>query len=389
MYLPPGFARAFQYRTANDRSFRDLFFHTLAFVSLLLVCEFFAGQLLIAVATRPFEDDRRAQLIAGWQALLAARKQLQARSAADLAHRDRTARAFTAPDAASAVTKIFHDRPDVVADFDLTFAIGPGRQVYYGALRELASNDIVDTQNSPETIAAARDRAIEKEFLEIAALKVRDWRPELEATPGASDPVNQTITAGDLYWHHITRYGEEVYLLTLSPVCDDSGYPVTDGFVLFGDRIDGIFRDARRQLNLREIYLSERTPLSAYVSVPLPGYRADEMYFVALEPAFTISEIARTSLYVLLVLQALLAYALAGYALPYFTTGDATTAASVAPKASKLSNAAKATERAMPGPETNPTNQTQKSNQTNPAQTMHAGDAIDPAPNAQAPGESS
>ena len=174
--------------------------------------------------------------------------------------------------------------------------------------------------------AELRDRRLEKEFLEITALKVRDLQPERETDEA---PPLRAAT-GPLYWHYTVAHGEHIYLLTLAAVCDDRGYPVQKGFVLFAERLESLLAEARRQLNLKSAALSSAPIATAYASVPLEAYAEAAGYesprfFVSLEPHNSVAALARRLLHALLILEALLAFALLRYGLPYIyrePTGD-------------------------------------------------------------------
>ncbi|MEQ9367397.1 MAG: CHASE4 domain-containing protein [Leptospirales bacterium] len=324
--LPPGFLRAFpglrrpadsatsnstdptenpadQRATSDPDRFRDLFVYIVVFVALLLTGQFFIGHALIFIAAGPlgFEAERGAAIVTGWREMLSRRETLHARYATDLAHRDRTARAFAAPNPGEVVSEYFASRSRAFADLDLVLAVDERNRLLYG----------------DQTL---RDTSLEKKFLQITALKVRDLRPDDEsATKDDAPPL--VAATGPLYWHYYTAHGDHVYLLTLSAVCGDNGYPVQKGFVLFGYRLEGLLEGARRQLNLKSVYITKDLPAAAYASAPIRGFQSDESYYVVLEPARSLGELARRILHIILVLEGVLAAALLGYGLPYFYRG--------------------------------------------------------------------
>lgn len=333
--LPPGFARAFQNRIPetedasqsgeDGRIFRDLFIYIVVFVTLLLTGEFFVGHALIQFGAGQLEADRRTAIIAGWDDLLAERKILHERFATDIAHRDRAARAFAAAEPGSKVHNYFTTRANLTADLDLVLAVGERNRLYYA--RTQMDDQKPGERAARENPKTLRDRALEKEFLEITALKVHDLKPVENYSVPATTSVTLAPLSGPLYWHYITKHGDQVYLLTLSAICEDNGYPVEKGFALFGYRLERILETARKQLNLHKVYLSADRPIDAYASVPIAGFRPDEVHHVVFQPRATVSSIARQTLHALLIVQALLTVVLLTYGLPYFyrphTTSDA------------------------------------------------------------------
>ncbi|MCR9143054.1 MAG: hypothetical protein NXI24_12445 [bacterium] len=313
--LPPGFLRAFPglgrtpdpaaAETAEDSGrFRDVFVYAGVFAALLLIGQFLLGHALILTAMGPlgYEAENRAALIAGWNELASQRERMHARHVAALARRDQTARAFASADPQKTVSEYLDPRRDSLDELDLLLAVDERNRVLYGD-------------------AKLRDRKLEKEFLEITGLKVRDLSPERE-DPASAPGVLEAAT-GPLFWHYYTAHGEHVYLLTLAAICDDDGYPIEKGFLLFGERLESLLESARRQLNLKSAHITPEKPVLAYASARIPGYQSEEAFYVALEPRTSAGGLARRVLHALLLLEAIVAFAILGYGLPHFYRGPA------------------------------------------------------------------
>ncbi len=287
--------------TTLSKSLSELVIYVVVCVAVLLAGQFIAGHILILAASGPFglEAERKTAIADGFRELLSQREELHARYASDFAQRDRLANAFAQATPGPAVTEIFTAREPDLERFDLVLAVDDKNRLLYGA-------------------AELRDRRLEREFLEITALKVRDLKPERE--PGDAPPLR--AATGPLYWHYTVAHGEHIYLLTLAAVGDDRGYPIQEGFVLFAERLETLLAEARRQLNLKSASLSSMPIATAYASVPLEAYvgaSGDEspQFYISLEPHDSLAALARRLLHALLVLEALLAFALVHYGLPH------------------------------------------------------------------------
>jgi hypothetical protein len=249
-------------------------------------------------------------VLRGWEALLAQRKELHSRTVQDYAWWDRAAQAAQLADNRTAIAALYGADNALPRLFDVVLVAGARNRLLYGRI------DGRDSRAAPDDFAAWREKKIESEFLEITALKFREQLPELEAA--RRSPPLQPLS-DPWVWHHVTQYRGHVRLLTLSPICEDHGYPVAEGFVLLGTRLDRLFEQARDNLRLADIHLSDTVPYSAYAYAALPGYRPGEAFYVAFEPETTFATAARQLLSIFLLLQILLTCFLLGFALPHFT----------------------------------------------------------------------
>ncbi|MCP4134248.1 MAG: serine/threonine-protein phosphatase [bacterium] len=278
------------------------------FVVVLLVMEFTLGMLFVDKISETIEDSRRKEFIESWKQYLIQRKKVHEGKVTGYAWWGELGDAVGASNISSIVDNVGSDA-SLVKEYDIYEVVDKNSRLLF------ATRDGQVQPQKEQEAGAGTEGDMRKRFLELADKKYREYYPRY-----LKELKKQKKTGIDkmVVWHFVTRYRGEIRLITLSPVCDNIGYPYVRGYYLFGYKISKVLNKAEQIIPAR-ITVTSRRPEQAYAVIEQKGQRTGERYYFAMEPNIRIRDIARGAFYIFIVIQVILSVLVFMVISPYFT----------------------------------------------------------------------
>lgn len=127
-----------------------------------------------------------------------------------------------------------------------------------------------------------------------------------------------TQTATDTIFSHIHFLKGEPVMISVSPVCNNSGVPVSNGYLVFGKSLFNICRKAEKIIPARIRFSTESFPTS-YAQNVITADNFGESFYISLDPYYKTYPVLKEAMLFFIVIQIAFVTLLFAVALPLFT----------------------------------------------------------------------
>ena len=282
------------------------------FVLILIVLEGLFGFVFIDQISDYIEAERKKEFIESWTNYLKQRKAIHESKVTGYAWWDEMAAGFMNRDPDYIVNEIFGYDTSITREYDVFLAFGADLEPYF------LSIDGHNTIDEADIVSALRDPVLERSFLETANASYYEHRDEMRAF--LAKPAGERASLDHpIVWHYVSGYGGRTRLLTISPICQNDGWPVSEGFIVFGYSFDRLIAGASDVIPITDVTIATEQPTDAYATVTHEGPRPNEHYYVSFRPRILIADVARYALGGFIIAQILLSAIVFSFVSPYFT----------------------------------------------------------------------
>ncbi|MCP4130043.1 MAG: serine/threonine-protein phosphatase [bacterium] len=299
-------------RSTRKKRFNTLFLQALGvFLVILIILECGFGYFFVEKIAALIEDNRKKEFTLSWKKFLAQRKLVYESKITGYAWWTEMARAVEKNDIAALLDFVGTDTT-LRKEYDIYEVVDKNFVLLFSIIEGNASLNNLGEENN---LLGMEDIEKRKKFFLLTSKKYTEFYPKYRRM---LKQKTKTDIDKIIIWHDLTRYRGEVRLLSVSPVCENGGYPYTKGFYLFGYKVENILKLAQ-QIIPAEITISQKKPPGSYLSIKEEGFSLLENYYINLEPHIIIADIARSALFVFIILQTILSVALFSIISPAFT----------------------------------------------------------------------
>lgn len=172
--------------------------------------------------------------------------------------------------------------------YDLFLIANEHNDIIYGVIDSTSNID------NPTKFNRFYEKELEESFFELTSNnKFFQNTSESQITKDIDKP---------LVWHFFQKYNDEIRLITLSPLCQNNGYPYTKGYLLIGQKLTKILTGAEKLIPAKFVLTEKDEKLEPSKNlVKLSG--RNNNYFVNFEPKISLKEISNKTFYTSFLLQ--------------------------------------------------------------------------------------
>lgn len=119
-------------------------------------------------------------------------------------------------------------------------------------------------------------------------------------------------------WHYNVVVGEDIYLISLSPICDNWGYPFSKGYFAIGNKYDTLIMEASRIIPAEFTIHTDR-PGSENGIIISTAIGENSEFFIEIDPLFKIDTILKRLLRLFVFIQVIMISMVFAFVYPYYT----------------------------------------------------------------------
>lgn len=261
-----------------------------AFLFVLVILELFLGYSINKQVSYTIESKRKNEFIFSWNQFLFEQKKLHKSKVTGFAWWVEVANAVNKKNYKYILfksydkTKGFSSENTLINNYDWYVIMGNDNDFVY------AVRDKKTTVNNPKLTEQIRDIELENKFGNF--MKSRFERVKKQALIAAK---NKTLTQPFVF-HFITQSKGQVYFVSLSYICNDSGVPHSpSAYMLFANKIDKLVKNAEKLIPAHLAFSKEKPKNSSFF-IKIKGFVKNESYYLSFEPKVKIAKIANNSL---------------------------------------------------------------------------------------------
>ena len=278
------------------------------FVVALILVELFLGNYFITTLSARIEKDRRQELIESWDNFYSQKKQEFVSIVHGYGWWDELAQAFIRQDDQKVIELFAGDR-FLTEKYDLLLAVNENNRFIYSVYKgQIIFN------NQPEN-QQLKNEALQQKFYKLSSAAYRGVQADTNLLrllrSGKSDASVKS------FWHCVSYLKGKPMILTLSSVCNNWGYPVSPGYLIFGRSLTAIIREAEKIIPA-QIRISSSPQKSAYSQTVIKSECGDALFYISMEPHYKIYQVLKEAMFVFILIQIILVTLLFALALPVF-----------------------------------------------------------------------
>lgn len=300
-------------RTYNFR--RLIFSMAIVFVIFLTLLEVVIGYFFIDHFSSAIEQKRKEEFVYSWRQFIEQRKRNHESKITGYAWWRDMANAFINKNYAAVQNELFGPDSSLRNDYDVFLSVAGDGTMVFGAI-----DDVTSLEDKP-AFDKKRNIALEKDFLKKTADAFADYKKKFGYRYLYENNRKSLVTP--IVWHIVTEFAGEPRLLSFTTISADTGYPLTEGFIAFGKKVESITK-AAGQIIPAELFLRTEKPDKTedhrgYLRTQLKGYHDHENYVIEFKPNLSARELASGGLYLFIGVQIVLSIFVFLVVIPYFT----------------------------------------------------------------------
>ena len=279
----------------------------LFFVLILIFFELIIGLIFVSSVSKQIETARQFEFQQSLEKFIEQNKLSHESKLTGYAWWDELAEAVKTNNKPYITTSFVNDAT-LPNDFDVVELLN-GNMHHYASF--IDKKDYIAYYNAQPNVL---EMTLKKQFMKQADQAVKDTQQKVKENPIRSSWPSLTKP---IAWHYICNYKGKARLITVSPLCNNIGYPETNGIMILGTNIDKLLQNAQAIIPAKITVSTTKNANKSQLAIR--GLAKQATYYFTMIPQVQIKNIASVSLYIFILIQVILSVIIFSIISPYFT----------------------------------------------------------------------